>query len=168
MAKFGAKGIEGLELSMKEFAAIPDEIVEEMLTEAGKVVAAAHKRKLQELGLVKTGKLLNSIAAHSKAGNSKNDFKRYVLIYPEGKHGTRNRRLVVKKYKRSKHGRTYTVGGDIKDVTNNDVGFIHEFGAPNRGIKAKQWMRKANEECADDVTRAEFEVYEKWLKSIDL
>lgn len=38
MAKFNAKGIEGLELSMQEFAAIPDAVVEEMLDAAGKVV----------------------------------------------------------------------------------------------------------------------------------
>lgn len=168
MAQFNAKGIDGLMLSMAEFEEIPDSVVEQMLEAGGEVVVAAHKQSLQSLGLVDTKALMNSIKAHSKVGNKHGIRQRYVLVYPTGKHGTRNRKLVTKKYKRSKHGRTYTVGGDTVDVTNSEVGFIHEFGAPKRGIKAKQWMRKANESCADAMVRAELSVYDRWLKSIDL
>ena len=52
-----------------------------------------------------------------------------------------------------------------KPPTNNDVGFVWEFGAPKRGIQPRQWMRTANEESADDVVAAEFKVYDDWLKS---
>ena len=38
MATFNATGIEGLDLSLEEFAAIPDNVVEEMLDAAGQVV----------------------------------------------------------------------------------------------------------------------------------
>lgn len=168
MAKFNATGIEGLMLSFEEFSEIPDEVVEEMLDAASDVVVDAHKKKIQSVGLVDTGTLRDSIKAHKKAGGAKNGWKRYVLVYPTGKHGTYNRQEKTKAYKRSKHGRTYTVGGDVKDVTNSEVGFIHEFGAPQRGISAKQWMRDANEECADDVENAELEVYDKYLKSKNL
>lgn len=150
---------------MEQFEAIPDEVIEDMLVAAGKVVVAAHKRKIVQFGLVKDAKLLNSITAHSKAGGESNNFQRHVLIYPEGKHHTYNRKLKVKT---SKKGKTYKVGGDVKTVFNNDVGFIHEFGAPHRGIKAKQWMEIANEECADDVALVELGVYNSWLTSIGL
>lgn len=165
MAKFNAQGIEGLELSLKEFAEIPDDVVEEMLDAASEVVVAAHKQKIQSLGLVDTGKLVNSIKAHKKAGSRSNGFHRYVLVYPTGKHNSYNRKKVTKVYKNSKHGRTYDVGGDVKNVTNNDVGFVLEYGAPKRGKRAYQWMRSANEESADAVAGAEFAIYDKWLKT---
>lgn len=168
MAKFNAQGIEGLALSFQEFAEIPDEVVEKMLDAAAEVTVKAHKDSIRAMGLVDTGKLLNSIEAHKKAGSARNGWQRHVLVYPTGKHGERHRKLVTKTYKRSKHGRTYTVGGDIKDVTNNEVGFIHEFGAPRKGIPAKEWMRTANEKCAAEVEQAEFAVYDEWLKSKNL
>ena len=168
MAKFNAEGIDGLDLSLKEFAEIPDEVVEEMLDAAAEVTVKAHRRMIRALGLVDSGTLANSIQAFKKVGNRDWSWQRYVLVYPYGTHGSRNRKLVTKKYKRSKHGRTYTVGGDTVEVTNNEVGFIHEFGAPRRGIPAKQWMRKANELCAPDVERAEFEIYDRWAQTKDL
>lgn len=168
MAKFNAQGIEGLELSLEQFAQIPDDVVEAMLMAGGEVVVEAHKRSIETLGLVDTRKLKDSIKAHSKVATKDGIRQRSVLIYPTGKRGTRNRKKVTKAYKRSKSGRTYTVGGDIVDVTNNEVGFVHEFGAPDRGIPAKQWMRTANEASADATTAAEFEVYDKWAKSLNL
>lgn len=45
MATFNAKGIEGLSLSMEEFAAIPDSVVEEMLNAAGTVVVRHHQAR---------------------------------------------------------------------------------------------------------------------------
>jgi len=168
VARFNAKGIDQLSLSFEEFAAIPDDVVEEMLVEGGKVVVAAHKQSVQALGLVDSGRLRNSITAHSKVRRRGGISERYVLVYPEGKHGDRNRRKVTKAYKRSKHGRTYTVGGDTVEVTNNEVGFIHEFGAPRKGIPAKQWMAKANEACAEEMVAAEYAVYNRWLNSLNL
>ena len=150
------------------FSADSDAKVEDMLDAGSKVVVEAQKRKILSLGLVDTGKLMKSIKAFPKVGGTKNGWKRYVLVYPSGKHGSRNRRTVTKAYKQSKHGRTYTYGGDVKTVTNSEVGFIQEFGAPKKGIKAKQWMRKANEESADAMVKAEFEVYDRWLKSKNL
>lgn len=168
MAKFNAKGIEGLALSMQEFAEIPDNVVEEMLTAAGNVVVAAHKQQLTSMGLVKSKMLRDSIKAHNKAGSARNDWQRYVLIYPEGQHGTRNRKRVTKQYSRSRHGRTYSVGGDVKIVTNSEVGFVNEYGAPRRGISGKRWMEKANETSAPAMVSAELAVYDRWKAELDL
>ena len=168
MAKFNAKGIEGLELSMQEFAAIPDAVVEEMLDAAGKVVVRYHRSEISAQGLTKSGKLLGSITAVSKAGSSKNDWKRYVLVSPKGNHHTYQSRVVTRQYARSKHGRTYTRGGGAKVVTNSEVGFIQAYGAPKKGILATDWMNKANEKAAPAVEAAELAVYDRWLKSLDL
>lgn len=168
MAKFNATGIEGLALSMEQFAAIPDDVVEEMLEAAGRVVVQAHRSEISARGLVKSGRLEGSIEAISKAGSARNDFKRYVLVYPTGRHHTYQSRVVTKQYARSKHGRTYTKGGGAKVVTNSEVGFVQAYGAPKKGIRATDWMNKANEKAAPAVEAAELTVYDRWLKSLNL
>lgn len=167
MAKFNATGIEGLALSMEQFAAIPDDVVEEMLEAAGRVVVQAHRSEISARGLVKSGRLAGSIEAISKAGSARNDFKRYVLVYPTGRHHTYQSRVVTKQYTRSKHGRTYTKGG-AKVVTNSEVGFVQAYGAPQKGIRATDWMNKANAKAAPEVEKAELAVYDRWLKSLNL
>lgn len=168
MAKFNATGIEGLALSMEQFAAIPDDVVEEMLEAAGRVVVQAQRSEISARGLVKSGRLAGSIEAISKAGSARNDFKRYVLVYPTGRHHTYQSRVVTKQYARSKHGRTYTKGGGAKVVTNSEVGFVQAYGAPKKGIRATDWMNKANEKAAPAVEAAELTVYDRWLKSLNL
>lgn len=174
MATFHAEGIDGLMLDLAAVAELPDDVIGEILDAGGQVVANAQKQELESLGLTKTRKLKDSIKVFKKVGRGYvgggygEPFKHYVLVYPAGKRGQRKRRKVTKAYKRSKHGRTYTYGGDIKDVTNAEVGFIHEFGAPHKGIPAKQWMRTANEKAADAMAAAELAVYDQWLKSKNL
>lgn len=168
MAQFSVQGIDGLALSFQEIAQIPDSVVEEMLSAGGEVVAAAQKAEIRSLGLVESGRLADSIQSASKVGKRGGEQKRYVLVYPSGTHHKYTRRKKTKVYKRSRHGRTYTVGGDMKTATNAEVGFVHEFGAPHAGIPAKQWMAKANEKSAAAMVAAEVAVYDKWLKSIDL
>nr|DAD81617.1 MAG TPA: hypothetical protein [Myoviridae sp. cthmz15] len=168
MATFNAKGIEGLELSMEQFAAIPDNVVEEMLDAAGRVVVRYHKTEISAQGLMKSGKLLGGITAVSKAGSSRNDWKRYVLVYPKGQHHTYQSRVVTRQYARSRRGRTYTRGGGAKVVSNSEVGFIQAYGAPRKGIRATDWMNKANAKAAPEVEKAELAVYDRWLKSLDL
>lgn len=152
-------GLEELGLSLEEVADIPDDVVMEMLAAGGEVVKAYHQAELSAQGLVDTGKLKDSITVHQKRGGS----GRYALVYPSGKHGDYHRKLQVKPYKRSKHGRTYTVGGDTKEVTNNDVGFVLEVGAPKRGLAPTQWMRLANEKSSEAMVAAERAVYERYL-----
>lgn len=168
MARFNAEGIDGLMLTLQQFEEIPDDVVEEMLIAGGAVVEAAQKAEIRSLGLVESGRLADSIQSVSKVGKRDGIRKRFVLVYPAGSHHKYTRRKKTKAYKRSKHGRTYTVGGDVKTATNAEVGFVHEFGAPRAGIPAKQWMAKANEKSADAMVAAEMAVYDKWLKSMDL
>lgn len=167
MARFNASGIDGLRLSFDEFARIPDSVIDRILKAESKVVVQAHKASLKSLGLYKTGKLEASIDGIAKV-TSASGGQRYVLVYPVGPHHKYAGREKTKAYKNSKHGRTYTTGGGDKTATANDVGFVHEYGAPKRGIKAKRWMQKANEKCGPDVEEAALAVYDDWLKSINL
>ena len=117
----------------------------------------AMRRSLRRMGLVKTGQLMNSIVAVRKTGK---DGRIYYLAYPKGRRKAEPHVLSVSNVNRVNPLHTYA-----KPPTNNDVGFVFEFGAPKRGIQPRQWMRTANEESADDVVAAEFKVYDDWLKS---
>lgn len=168
MAGIKAKGIEGLQLSMQEVAAIPEDVIAQMLNAGGKVVVSAHQAELSAQGLIRTGKLRQSITALPKRGSRANNWNRYVVVYPSGQRGQRHRRQVTKTYARSKSGRTRQIGGDIKPVYNSEVGFIYEYGAPKRNIRGRKWMEKANQKCADNVAAAEMRVYDSWLTSKNL
>ena len=149
---------------MAEIAEIPENIVDEMLDAQAKVVVAAHKSSIISKGLHKSGLLASSIKSIKK----RNGGKRYVLVYPTGDHHKYSGREKTGVYARSKSGRTYTYGGGTKTATNNDVGFVHEFGSDGRNIKASQWMKEANERSAEETTQAAFRVYDNWLKSKNL
>ena len=170
MAKFNAQGIDGLLLSMEAFAALPDEVVEDILDAGATPVVAEQKRVLKSMGLYKSHKLHDSIQGFHKVGKRDGEHKRYVLIYPYGVRGQYMSRLQHKFGYATKFraGRKYTTGGKRVNVTNNDVGFIYEFGAPKRGIKPRNWMKKANINAEESMVQAEFAVYDRFLKSKDL
>lgn len=139
MASFSESGLNGLNLSLKELMELPDSVAGEMLSAEGRIVAAAQKRSIQGAGLVDSGQLVNSITVNAKV--KKKSGTRYIAVYPKGK----------------RKGK--------KAASNSEVAFINEFGAPKRGIPAKQWMRTANDGCADEAVRAAEQVYDRWLKS---
>ena len=152
---------------------LPGEVIDEILEAGSEVVIKAQKDELLTLGLYDNESsgphLVDSIKLHKKLhAASAGGPSRYVLIYPTGKHGQYNRRLRTKAYKNSKHGRTYTVGGDQKATSSSEVGFIHEYGAPRRNIPAKRWMQNANEKSAAATTAAQAAVYNKFLESKNL
>ncbi|MEG1603909.1 MAG: hypothetical protein RR340_09915, partial [Cloacibacillus sp.] len=89
-------------------------------------------------------------------------------IYPEGEHHKYNAMLHVRLYKRSKHGRTYAVGGKIKSATADEVGYVLEIGSPKRGIPAFHWMEQANNACIEEVIDKEQNAWQAYLDGIGL
>lgn len=162
MARFNATGIEGLNISFEQFQKIPDSVVDNMLAAGGKVIVAEQKRSAAALGLRRTGTFISSIQMFPKVSNG----TRYVLVYPYGSHHKYSGRVKTKTYARSKHGTTYTTGGGSKTTTNNDIGFIHEFGG--HGNAAKNWMKNANARATDEMLSEMLRVYDDWLKTINL
>lgn len=139
MATFRTDGLDALELSFEELCELPDDTLEAMLMHGGDVIRNGQKSEIQSMGLVDTGKLHKSITVSSKFKRQ----SRCVVVYPKGVH--------------------HIAGG--KKVYNNDIGFVHEFGAPGRNIQPKQWMRAANEKHIDKAVDAEAAVYDEYLKS---
>ena len=152
MATMVTDGLDEFMLSMQEIAGLPNSVVDDMLQAGGEVLVQAQKRAAPK----KTGKMSGSI----KKGRMFRNWKgAYIDIKPEGTHHTTG--------SPSKGGRSGNTGkrrgSTGNTVSNAEVAFIHEFGAPGRNIKAKQWMLKANEQSAVQTTEAKQKVYDKWL-----
>jgi hypothetical protein len=161
--RMGIQADTDYELPFEDIAELPQELIEAMLQAEGKVVADAQRRVILNLFEQHTGRLADSIEVQAKMTRQGNGW--YIRVYPYGVHHKYNSRIKVTAYKRSKHGRTYTVGGGVKTAGNNDVLFVLEFGAPARNISAKQPLRIANEQCADAAAEAAYNVYDQWLKT---
>lgn len=157
MAKFLARKFDTLELDMKDIEEIPEDIRADMLSAGAAVAVDAMRQTLARMKLVLTGQLRDSITAVKKT--DKNTGHAYYLVYPKGTR-RKDRTVTVSNVNRVKLPRSSS-----KKTTNNDVGFVHEFGSARRNIKAKQWMRTAVEQNADKIVDAEFKVYDQWLKS---
>lgn len=138
MARFDALGIDGLQLSLEEIGDIPEDVLLRVLSAEAEALKKAQTEKVRALGLKDTGQMEQSIKADTKLrgrGSGK-----YLLVYPRG------------------------VRRDGK-TRNAEVGYVNEYGAPQRGIAPTQWMRQANEEAADEAVRAGKEVLFAWMKS---
>ncbi len=157
-------GLEECTLFFDELANIPENVIQDMLEAEAEIVIESQKKEIDTLGLVDTAKMRDSITADKKMRY--NGQERYINVYPRGVHHVYRGRMVTKKYKRSKHGRTYTYGGGEQKANNAEVAFIHEFGAPSRHIPAKQWMRKANEQAAGKAADAAAEVLHEYQNSL--
>lgn len=130
-------------LSFAELAELDDETQYSILEPGAEVAREGHKRTLLAMGLVQSGQLYNSLKIQRKRAK---DGSVYVLVMPSGK-------------------RTPTIYHPAPNTNNSTVGFFNEFGAPLKGIPAKEWMRTANEQYADAVLEAEEAAYDKFLKS---
>lgn len=143
MARVEMDGLSELMESLENIMDLPDDVQLDMLNAEADVVVEAQKKEIENLGLEDTGQLKQSIARTAKLQTNKTDgMGRYLDIYPQG---TRE-----------------------DGVRNAEVGFIHEFGAPHRNIRASGWMETANEKCATEAVEAAEEVYNKFLEKNNL
>lgn len=140
MAYLKIEGIDEFLKDLQSAAEIPDSVVNEMLNKQADVVVKAQKSRISSIGLVDTGQLKRSI--QKKSSIVKSAGGRSIEVYPQGTRGN--------------------------GVRNAEVGFIYEYGASGKHIPAKNWMRQANESCAEQATEAAKEVYDKFLSSKNL
>lgn len=177
MASFDTMGLDALILDLDELSEIPENVIDDMLEAGGQVIANAHRAQLENQGLVKSRTLKDSVAIRKKMTNANHgigsgNFRagcdtKYVLIYPEGTHHTYKAKVsTYTKMNWGRKGIAKTKGGGSKNASNQDVGFVHEFGG--HGNAATQWMREANEKHAGEAVEAEFAVFDKWHKSHNL
>lgn len=141
MAQFSFKGLDEIQLSLKEIADIPEEVQDRMLNAQADVVVAKQREKAIAYGVVDTGLMVRSI----KKGAPKTvKGARVLYVTPKG---TRTR-------------------GKGKKTNNAEIAFVNEFG--KRNLKARPFIRDANEESAEAATEAAMRVYDEWLQSKNL
>ena len=137
MAKLTFDGLDCLSLSLEEIADLPEDVLLEMLKAEGEVVAQAQRSEIS--GFSQTGQLERSITVGDALKRDRAGTPS-LYVYPEG------------------------VRSDGK-TRSAEVGFIQEYGAPQRGLAARQWMRTANEKSAAAAVEAAAAVYDEFLKS---
>lgn len=152
MAGFTIDGLDDFCVSFEAVAQIPDGIKSEMLNAGADVIVAAQKAAAPK----NTGKMSESIKKKppllSYSGGS-------IMITLDGTHHTN-------KSGRSRYRNRGSRSGGA--TPNAEVGFIQEFGAPGRNIKATEWMKKTNESNADKAVQAEAAVHDNWLTKCGL
>lgn len=157
MAEFSFKGLDEVRLSFTEVAQLPDELVDEILNAGADILVPAQRREAERLGKVggyrnpkqKRDYSTGTTARSIKKGRVKvKDGWRVLYVTPIGS------RTRGKKKPRA--------------TRNAEIAFVTEAGAPYRHNYARPFIAKANEASAAAVEKAEFDVYDKWLKSKNL
>lgn len=140
MAQFSVNGLDDLMDDLLAIEELPDETAEKMLAAEAEVVEEAQVYTGMKMGVYRTGETLRSIT-HGKMKRGK-DGGRSMYVYPQGTNENGDR--------------------------NAEVAFINEYGAPERGIEPRPFIRTANESAADAAVNAAADVYDEFLKSQNL
>ena len=146
MAELAVDGLSDLIRDLDALAEETPGICGEMLAAQADVVEPALRRSLSAHGLVRTGRLQQSIAR--KKGKSKGG--QAIRIGPRGEH----------------HRYYPKTGSGV--VSAGYVGYIHEYGLPSRGIRASKWVTKTVSESRDKAMDAAEQVYEQKLRKYNL
>lgn len=140
MANISVIGLDSLMEDIEAAAELPDSVAEDMLDAEAGIVEEAQVYTGMKMGVYRTGVTLSSIT-HGEMKTEK-DGGRIKYVGPQGVNENGDR--------------------------NAEVAFINEFGAPNRGIVARPFIRTANEVAAGEAVAAAMEVYDDYLKKQNL
>lgn len=139
MAKFSFNGVDSLEASFEQLAALSSEEKLSILMPSAQLLLRRQKEKIRQLFRRRTGDLEASLTLEVKEGEESPS----VVIYPKGKH--RNS-FTGKRMKDGKSRGKYS-------GTNAEIAYILNYGSPR--IAATHWLENANEEAADDIIAAQ-------------
>lgn len=144
MAQFEFSGIDDLILSMEQAEALPEYLVDEILTEQAEVLAEEIRLRGKGYGVEAKeggGKMLASI----KPGKPK-----------KGKKG--GRQIVVSARGSRKRGNT--------KVTNGEIAFLNNYGKRNQN--ARPFWSDAESMSEKTMRRVAREIYDRWLTKLGL
>lgn len=152
VAEIRFDGMDTFVLSMKQVAELPDDVINEMLNAGADVVVDAQRAEAEKLG--KLGGYRNSGQKRDySTGTTARSIKKGKIKLKNGR-----RVIYVTPTGTRKRGNTTT--------RNAEVAYENEYGT--RTIQARGFIRKANEDSADDTTTAQFMAYRKFLESKNL
>ena len=141
MARFEINGIDALIDDLADLENLPDELIADMLFAEAEIVGREQSATGRAMGVVETGKTVESITYEKKLKTTSSG--KAVYVYPRG-----NR----------PNGKT--------TKRNAEVAFINEYG--KRGQPARPFIRTANEKASDEAIAAAEKVYNAYLDSKNL
>lgn len=144
MAELSTNGLETLISDLEELAKMPDEVILDMLTAEGEVVAEGQKTALSTAYTKGYSKGITARSVTVGKKLKKTADGRAIYVYPKGTRKDGNKRRVA------------------------EVAFVNEYGAATRNIPKRLTIRTANEKAADPALQAAARVYDEYLKSKNL
>lgn len=135
MAEFDVSGLDDLMLSLQDVADLPETVQDAMLDAQADVVLRAQQSAAQ--AIADTGQTARSLRKSK----------------PRTRKGVRSISITFAGSR--KRGETTT--------RNAEIAFVNEYG--KKGVPARNFIRKANEQSAAASTQAAKEIYDQYLQS---
>lgn len=151
MAKLDVQGFDAFAADLEAAKNLTEEEQRTILTAGAEVLKEWMQRSISSLGLVLSGVLRDSI----KIFHKQEDGRPYAEVYPSGRHHVTHGYGPGPGARRGK--------GSTRTVNAGAVGFVLEYGAPDRGLNAYHWMETAVESSADEVHDAMQEAFNEVL-----
>lgn len=117
----------------------------QILEDQADIVEPALKASLTSEGLVDTGGLRDSVGRFTRKNGTE------IRIGPSGV-----------------HHRKVSRSGSVNELRNGHLGYIHEYGAPGRGIRPKKWMSKTISRMRGKALDAAEAANDQYLKKHNL
>lgn len=142
MAKLDVQGFNAFKADLEAAKNLTEAETRTILAAGAEVLKEWMQNTISSMGLVLSGMLRESIKIFQK----EEDGRPYAEVYPKGKHHVA-------------HGYGYGPGprrgkGAPKTVDAGEVGFVLEYGAPDRGLNSYHWMETAALRGEADITEA--------------
>lgn len=134
MADFNVVGMDELIEEIQRHQEAAETAIPKMLNAGAEILKKAQKQMAQKMKIRDSGDFIDSIGATPIKTDK--DGNKFVYVYPQGT---------------DRHG-----------VRNAEVGFIAEYGTSK--IKARPWMRTANEKSADEALNSMKQIWDEESK----
>lgn len=147
MARMEVSGCDALISGLEDMLKSAPQIRDAILDAEADVIEPAVRKSILDERVYRSGNLYRSIARKKGklAGIP------VIRIGPEGE-----------------HHRYLPSSGKSGIVVSGYVGYIHEYGVPSRGIKARRFLEKAVEKSKSQAYSAAEAVYDKYMKNNNL
>ena len=147
MARIVVDGCDALLAGLEDMADKVPELRDAILEAEADAAEPIIRQGVVVAGLVKTGTLRDSIGRKKMTSYG----VPVIRIGPQGE-----------------HHRYVPSAGKKGIVTSGNVGYVHEYGVPRRGIRARQWLTNAVLKAKGPAYDAADKVYDEYMKQHNL
>lgn len=147
MARLEVSGVDAILAGLEDMIDNTPQLRDDILDAEAKVMEPAIRRSIAAERLIRSGKLYKSIQSRKV----KSAGVPAIRIGPTGE-----------------HHRYLPSNGKNGIVTAGYVGYAGEYGIASRGIKGRQWLKKAIDKSQNQAFEAAEAVYDNYIKKSNL